>query len=428
MNINLLDLNQTRLDLEAAVAGCVLFDRGQNILAVDIATDDFVSAPVRAIIGSARESTPIDPVIAKAWASKNNSNVSVVQISDLINAVPTSHNFFYYLSQLKTVIYKSKIEELRHEVRNRAENEDLLVLSKEIAEKESILASRYLETDHDGSLSDACAELLYKIEVGQDNDELIATNWDIFDDLHAGGLLPNEMIVIAARPSIGKTAAALQIAADADCKVAFFSLEMNKTKLSTRLLAGAAKQNTRIASRQPSQISHEVRNKLLSASDRLMQLAEKILVFDEHDQTIDSIRRRARKAVADGAGMIIIDYLQLISCIGDTRQEAIAGVSRSIKGMAKELNVPVIVLSQLGRACESEKRAPRLSDLRESGAIEQDADSVIFLHDSGSKTENGYKKCFVIAGKGRDIGVGFRDAIFNQDHQRFYRLSNQEEL
>ncbi|MEW6710314.1 MAG: DnaB-like helicase C-terminal domain-containing protein, partial [Candidatus Riflebacteria bacterium] len=300
-----------------------------------------------------------------------------------------------------------------------------LLLSKEIAEKEAILASKYLETDQSGNLTEACAELLYRIENSKDNPDLQKTNWEEFDDIHAGGLLPNELIIIAARPSVGKTAAALQIAAGSERPAVIFSLEMNKSKLSARLLAATARQNTRIASRQPSQISEEVRNRLVYASSNLLQIAEKIMVYDQHDQTVESIRRISRKAVEKGAGLIIIDFLQLIVCEGENRQEAIASVSRSLKNMAKELNVPVIVLSQLNRACESEKRLPRLSDLRESGAIEQDADSVVFIHDSGAKNEDGYKKVFLIAAKGRDVGTGFREIIFNHDHQTFYRIGKE---
>lgn len=420
-------MQQTRIELEISVAACVLLDNGANVFHVDLELEDFEYAPARAVIGAAKESSPIDLLLVRTWANNNGIPVTAADLSAMINAVPTTKHFLHYLVKLKSLIYQAGIETLRREVQQRSKNEDLLELAREIAERESELAGKYLENEQIGDLTEASAAVINRIEARLDNDDLFVTNFDVFDELQGGGSMPNELIVIAARPSIGKTAFMLQIAAGSRKKGVIFSLEMNKSKISTRLLASVSLQNTKIASRQPSQVPDAIRNSLLESSWELMQISERLLVYDQADQTAESIRRIARKEVEDGAEFIGIDYLQLVNCKGDTREQAIAQVSRSMKNMTKELNVPVFLLAQLSRACESEKRPPKLSDLRESGAIEQDADSVILLHDSGTKTDDGHKKVYVIQAKGRDIGIGARMTVFNADHQRFYRLSNQEE-
>lgn len=419
--------NLTRLELEICVAGSVLIAQGDNIAAVDLAPEDFLCPPAKAIICAAIEARPIDMVLVRAWATNHGLKIDISQLSDILNAVPTSKNLQHYLDRLKQQIYKDQIESLRREVQQRSKNEDLVELSREIAEREAFLASKYLDTGDSGDLTESSAALIRKIDLCENNADLFATGFDIFDELNGGGFMPGDLIVLAARPSNGKTASALQVATDCGQMVTVFSLEMSKAKLSARLLAATALQNTKLAARKPSEVPLEVRNNLLDAAGQLIQTSGRIRVFDQADQTIQSMRRIARRQVEEGCKLIIIDYLQLVNCEGDTRDQAIGKVSRGCKNMAKELHVPVMLLSQLSRACESEKRPPRLSDLRESGSIEQDADVVIFLHDSGQKTEDRHKKVFIIQAKGRDVGVGARMAIFNADHQRFYRISNQEE-
>lgn len=419
--------NLTRLELETCVAGCVLIANGENIAAVDLAPEDFLHPPAKAIFCAAIEARPIDMVLVRTWAVNNGLKIDMSQLSDVLNAVPTSKNLQHYLDRLKQQIYKDQIEALRREVQHRAKTEDLVELSREIAEREALIASKYLDIGDAGDLTQASAALIRKIDLCENNEDLFATNFEIFDDLNGGGFMPEDLIILAARPSNGKTASALQVATDCGKMVAFFSLEMSRQKLAARLLASTALQNTKLAARKPSGVPIEIRKNLLEAASSLIEISARIRVFDQPDQTIQSIRRIARRQVEDGCELIIIDYLQLINCEGDTRDQAIGKVSRGCKNMAKELHVPVILLSQLSRACENEKRPPKLSDLRESGSIEQDADVVIFLHDSGQKTEERHKKVFVIQAKGRDVGVGARMAVFNADHQRFYRISNQEE-
>lgn len=419
---------QTRLELESCVAGCVLLEKGGNALHVDLSPDEFQSLPARAVIGAAKENGHVDILLARAWAASRGFSISLSEVSEMLVSVPTSRHFLMYLTQLKAAIFACEVDNLRRELQQRSkETTSLVELAREVAERESVLAARYIEQQHNSDLVEASAELLNRIEHRRDNQSLTPTGWNILDELHGGGLMPNEVVIIAARPSVGKTAAALQICADCGFKIAFFSLEMSKAQIAPRLLASTALQNTKIASRKPSGISDEIRSNLLAVTDAYLQIAERIAVYDRHDQSIESIRRNARNEVEHGARMVIIDYLQLLDKKAESRERAVSQISRELKNMSKELNVPVIVLAQLNRACESEKRFPRLSDLRESGAIEQDANSVIFIHDTGVKTTEGHKRVAIIAAKGRDVGQGNRMAVFNPDHQRFYQTSNQEE-
>lgn len=420
---------QTRIELEMSVAGCILLDHGANAYHIDLAPEDFLHEPARAVIGCAKQSTPVDLLLVRAWAKHKGMEIAVSELSAMLNTVPTSKNFLHYLLQLKAAIYKDGIEKLRREVQARSKDEDLLKLSREINEKEAALAARYLESDQDGSLLDTSFQIINQIETCSEDKSVIATGWDLLDDLNAGGFVPGQLIVLAARPSVGKTAAALQIAAGCNRPCVVFSLEMSKKQLAKRLLSSVASQNTKIVTRSPSQVPFEIRNSILSRAADFLSLSERIIVFEQPEQTPESIRRLSKKAIETNPDIafFMVDYLQLIRCTGETRALAIADASRTFKIMAKELERPVIILAQLNRACESENRAPRSSDLRDSGAIEQDADVVVLLHDSGSKTETGHKKIVVIQTKGRDNGTGFRKAIFNADHQKFYWETTQEE-
>lgn len=199
------------------------------------------------------------------------------------------------------------------------------------------------------------------------------------------GFRPSEMIVIAARPSMGKTSLAMNIAENVVCPkpgknatgVLFFSLEMSSEQLAMRMLCGRAGVN--MTKLHDGFIS---RNASESLSEAAKDLQVAPLWIDESTNlTILEMRAKARRMCSkENIGLVVIDYLQLIN--GDSRvprEQQISEISRGVKAMAKELRVPVIVLSQLNRDSEKERRQPRLSDLRESGAIEQDADVVLML-------------------------------------------------
>jgi len=247
-------------------------------------------------------------------------------------------------------------------------------------------------------------------------------------DNETAGLQPSELIILAARPSMGKTALALNIAGNVALRhkspVAVFSLEMSKESLLLRLLASEARVD-----------AHKFRTGHLNRDDwgkittTLASLGEApIWIDDSASATVLEIGAKARRLMRDrGLSLLIVDYIQLVvptnTGRGTNRQEEVSGISRALKALAKELKVPVVVLSQLTRAPEREDRKPQLSDLRESGAIEQDADVVMFINRPNFyKTdlpEEDRAKAELIIAKQRNGPTGTLNFVFLGRHTRF---------
>jgi replicative DNA helicase len=255
-------------------------------------------------------------------------------------------------------------------------------------------------------------------------------------DNMTSGLQPGELIIVAARPSLGKTALALNIAANAATKgnaVGIFSLEMSKESLLIRLLCSEARID-----------SHKLRTGFSSRDDwskmtqALGRLAEAPLYIDDSPAlSIMQIRARARRMKAEkGLSLLVVDYLQLITGHGrfENRTQEVSFISRSLKSIAKELHVPVVALSQLSRAPEERPgHRPQLSDLRESGSIEQDADVVIFIfrqdvykREEAEEGEPGGKTELII-GKQRNGPTGNIPVVFIKRYARFENISSRED-
>jgi len=267
----------------------------------------------------------------------------------------------------------------------------------------------------------------------------IPTGFKKFDEMTAG-LQPSELVVVAGRPSMGKTSFCLNIAQHAAIQeripVAIFSLEMSKEQLVQRMLCSVASVD-----------SHKLRTGYLSDADwpKLTtgagRLSESpIFIDDTPGISLLEMRAKARRLkVEQGLGLVIIDYLQLISGRGrvESRQQEISEISRSLKAMAKELDVPVVALSQLSRAVEARQPPrPQLSDLRESGAIEQDADVVTFLYrpafyrtrkdDELDEPEDNSTE--VIIGKQRNGPTGTVHLAFLREYTRFEDQEREREF
>jgi replicative DNA helicase len=265
----------------------------------------------------------------------------------------------------------------------------------------------------------------------------LATHYTEFDRM-TSGLQDSELIVIAARPSMGKTAWAINIAQNAavhDGKVvAVFSLEMSKESLLRRLLASEALVNSRKI--QTGFLPKEDKGKLLSALERLMD--SKLFIDDTPGITLAEMRAKARrlKQQEGRLDLIVIDYLQLMTGVNssgkkgfENRTQEVSAVSRGLKALAKEMRVPVVALSQLSRG--SEQRAgdkkPLLSDLRESGSIEQDADVVAFIHREeyyDRENEDVKGQAEIIIAKQRNGPTGIVKLAYLADYTRFENLAS----
>ena len=254
-------------------------------------------------------------------------------------------------------------------------------------------------------------------------------------DLATAGFQPSDFIIIAGRPSMGKTAFALNIAKHAAVqdrrRILVMSLEMSKEQLVQRLLCSEAKvesQKVRTGYLQPSDWT-----RLTNAAGRLAEAP--IYIDDSPALTVLEARAKARRMKAEhGLDLVVIDYLQLMrGRAQENRQQEISEISRSLKALAKELNVPVVALSQLSRAVESrEKKEPQLSDLRESGALEQDADVILFLYRPeryGIQSEDGDNRVAdVIIGKQRNGPTGRIQVTFIPEYASFEQLARREEM
>jgi replicative DNA helicase len=262
----------------------------------------------------------------------------------------------------------------------------------------------------------------------------LATGYASLDN-ETAGLQPSELVILAARPSMGKTALALNIAENVALRqrepVAIFSLEMSKESLLLRLLSSQARVD-----------AHKFRTGHLNRDDwskltaSLAELGEApIWIDDSASSTVLEMGAKARRLKRDrGLALVIVDYLQLVVPTLDrrssNRQEEVSSISRALKALAKELKVPVLVLSQLTRAPEREERKPQLADLRESGAIEQDADMVLFInrpnfYKTGIPDEERAKAELIIA-KQRNGPTGSLNFVFLSRHTRFEQAAPEE--
>ncbi len=266
----------------------------------------------------------------------------------------------------------------------------------------------------------------------------VPTGFYELDEL-LGGFQKSDLIIIAARPSMGKTALALSLARNASIEhkvpIGIFSLEMSTMQLVIRLLCAEGRLNAHLV--RTGKLPHEEGVKLSKNAHKLIEAP--LFVDDTPAQTVLEIRAKARRLKAEhDIGMIIIDYLQLMQgpTNSESREREISHISRSLKSLAKELNIPVVALAQLNRAVEARTdKRPQLSDLRESGSIEQDADVVIFLNRPEyygiMKNENGDSNegvAEIIIGKQRNGPTGTVRLAFIKEYARFENLAHARQI
>lgn len=254
-------------------------------------------------------------------------------------------------------------------------------------------------------------------------------------DSHLDGLHPGDLIVLAGRPGTGKSTLAMNIAmnvatAEGGARADVFSMEMQGKQLALRMLADTGRVN--LQALRAGRLNDADWDRLTSASALVRH--SRIQIDETGALSPMDLRTRVRRSAARGGlGLVVVDYIQLMSVAGsrENRTNQVSEISRSLKALAKEFNVPVIALSQLSRAPEKETRKPRLSDLRESGGIEQDADAVLFVHrpDEGEPDATaGIKTAEIICAKQRQGPTGSHRMKFEGAYSRFLELSHQDEI
>tara|TARA_B100001123_G_scaffold994_1_gene1376 strand:- start:5788 stop:7137 length:1350 start_codon:yes stop_codon:yes gene_type:complete len=428
------------LEAERCVLGAILIhNEAFNVAAELIDSSDFFRVAHQRVfdkmVGLNERSQVIDLVTLKDELGRSGQLEDVggaAYIAGLADGVPRSTNVEHYArivkekSTLRNLIYSAgKILSTAYE----AEDDAGTVLDQAEQEIFSIAEDRI----HTGfvPLSDLVQGSFATIEQLQEHKGLVTGVPSGFVDLDklTSGFQPSDLIILAARPSMGKTSLVLNMAqhigTKTDRAVGFFSLEMSKEQLLMRMLTTQAKID-----------AHKLRGGFLSERDyeqistALGTLAEaKVYIDDTAGLGVLEARAKARRLKAEhGLDLLIIDYIQLMQGRGrfENRTQELASISRALKGLAKELGVPVIALSQLSRAPETRSdRRPQLSDLRESGALEQDADVVMFIYreEQYEKTPDNENMAEVILGKQRNGPTGVIKMAFLKKYTRFENLS-----
>ncbi|OGC07750.1 replicative DNA helicase [candidate division WOR-1 bacterium RIFOXYA2_FULL_36_21] len=424
------------LQAEQSVIGSMLIDKNAIVKAVEILQpDSFYRDAHRyifdAILDLFDKGEPVDLVTVTEALRKNNildQAGGTVYVGDLLNSVPTAANVEYYA---KIVEEKATLRRLIDagtkmvgEAFEEPENVDQILDRAENSVFE-IALKRAKEGFH--KLDQILAKVLDKIDHlygKQEHITGIPTGYSDLDKMTAG-FQNSDLIIIAARPSVGKTAFALNMAQNMAIKfkipVAVFSLEMSKEQLALRMLCSEAEINA--LQLKTATLPDTGWKKLTRALSKLSEAH--IFIDDTASLTSMEMRAKCRRLKLErGIGLIIIDYLQLMSGRGKTenRVQEISEISRSLKTLAREIDVPVIALSQLSRAVEQRPdRRPRLSDLRESGEIEQTADLVMFIHREdyyNPQAERG-NIAEIIISKQRNGPVGSVELVFRKDIAKF---------
>ncbi|GAE93866.1 replicative DNA helicase [Gracilibacillus boraciitolerans JCM 21714] len=359
----------------------------------------------------------------------------VSYLSDLANAVPTAANMIYYcrIVEEKSIL-RRLIRTATDIVTDSYSKEDDVEEVLNESEKRILEVSNRKNASAFKNIKDVLMEVYDNIDRLHKNDGGVNGIASGFRDLDyiTSGFQKNDLIIVAARPSVGKTAFALNIAQNVAIKtnenVAIFSLEMGADQLVSRMLC--AEGNIDAQRLRTGSLEEEDWGRLSMAMGSLSNAG--IFIDDTPGIRVNEIRSKCRRLKQEhGVGLVLIDYLQLIQGSGnakENRQQEVSDISRSLKGgLARELNVPLIALSQLSRGVESRQdKRPMMSDLRDSGSIEQDADIVGFLYrddyyDQESEKENIIE---IIIAKQRNGPVGTVELAFVKEYNKFVDLDH----
>ena len=435
---SILKVPPQNLEAEQSILGGILLENGAINPVLEIMTgSDFYSDAHRKIFGAILElndrNQPADLItLSNHLRDKKQLDAvgGAVYLSQLVDNVPSAANIGHYARIVKEKSVLRNLIGTATGILNRTYGAGADVDSVlDEAEHAIFEISQNKIRPSFYPLKEIIKDSFRTIERLYEKKELItgvATGFTKLDEM-TSGLQRSDLIIIAGRPSMGKTAFALNIAqfcsVEEGVPVAVFSLEMAKEQLAMRMLASEARVDSQKI--RKGFLGESDWPKLTTAAGRLSEA--RLFIDDTPSISVLEMKAKSRRLKAEhGLGLIVLDYLQLMkgSAYSDTREQEISEISRSLKGLAKELSVPVVALSQLNRKVEDRtSRRPQMADLRESGAIEQDADVILFLYrdEVYNKSEDNPEKGFaeVIIGKQRNGPVGTVKLVFQEKFTRF---------
>ena len=433
------------IEAEQSVVGAMLMDKDAILTASElISGQDFYQSAYGVIFDSMvelfNEGRPVDLVTLQDRLKEKDvpPEISSLEfVRDLVTAVPTSANVKYYAEIVADKSMMRRLIKLNDELSNicYAGNEPLPAIL-ETTEKSVFELLQKRNLGEYTPIRQVVLNALDRIERAAKNKGNVTGIPTGFNDLDykLSGLQPSDLVLVAARPSMGKTAFVLNIAQYVAFKkekgVAIFSLEMSKEQLVNRLFSLESQVDSQ--SLRTGNLKDDDWEKLIESAGIIGK--SHLIIDDTPGISISELRSKCRKfKLEQGLDLIIIDYLQLMSGrVGgrsESRQQEISDISRSLKGVARELNVPVISLSQLSRAVEQRPdHRPMLSDLRESGAIEQDADVVMFIYrdDYYNKDTETPNQAEIIIAKQRNGPIGTVHLAWLPDYTKFANLTWKE--
>lgn len=423
-------------EAEMSVLGAMLFEEAALVRAFEVLRpENFYDMNHRKIFQAMlklfEKNRPVDlvTVAEELSSSKQLEDIGGASyLTQLTTIVPTSAHLDHYASIVKDKsVLRYLIQNATHIVQECFESEHDVRRVLDHAERMIFEISQHRVEGKILSFKDIIHDSMETIDQLYQRKEHVTgvgTGFHQFDTQTAG-LQPSDLVIVAGRPSMGKSAFAMAICENAAVNlkkpVAVFSLEMSKEQLVQRMLCSHARVDAQKV--RTGYLSHQDWPKLTSAAGKLSEAP--IFIDDTPGQSVLEVRAKARRLkMQHDIQLVIIDYLQLMQGMGrsESRQQEISEISRSLKALGRELKVPVIAVSQLSRAVENRTgNKPQLSDLRESGAIEQDADVVVFLfrEEYYNPTDENRNKAEAIIAKQRNGPVGSVDLVFLKEYTRF---------
>jgi replicative DNA helicase len=434
------------MEAEQSVLGAVMLSGEAAAIAVEkLRAEDFYKPAhqniFEAVLGLFDGDQAIDAITVSDWLRRNDALErigGIAALNDLMDSVPATSNIEYYVDIVDETAARRRLmragsevsqmamrsDEPIEEVLNAAEAEVFKVADRRVGEGLARLGPMLQDT-------------LEKIEeLGTRGGDITGVPTGFRDlDKKLAGLHPANLVVIAARPSMGKSSLAINMAqhvAEQGEPVALFTLEMSREEVVQRILSSMASVDSHRL--RTGQLTPEMWQRVARESSRLYEMP--FFVDDSADLTVTAIRAKCRrlKRKHKKIGLVVVDYMQLMQgpARSDNRQQEIAEISRSLKNLARELEVPVVALSQLNRQLEQrENKRPRLGDLRESGAIEQDADVVLFIYRDEAYDQNNPETrglAEVMVAKHRAGATGTVMMTFAAEFTRFRNFTREDPI